>query len=218
MSSLAAAGPSWNGEPLREDTEPNPVSDYGRSKLEAEQAVRCSPLANNAVIVRPPVVYGPRDTDVLQVLRMVSRGLVFQIGRGDRYFSFVYVDDLVEGLIAAAWSQTAVGQTYYIANPEPVTWADFAQEAGQMMGRTVRTIAAPALLAELAGRVCGQVARIRGKPGIISRDKIREARHPYWVCDPSRAVRDFGFEPRTTLREGLSATLAWYRKAGWLRF
>ena len=66
VSSLAAIGPSEGHTAVEEDAEPHPVTDYGKSKLEAERIVRS--MAPDAVIVRPPVVYGPRDTDVFQLL------------------------------------------------------------------------------------------------------------------------------------------------------
>ena len=100
VSSLAAAGPSPDGTPLDEDALPHPVSHYGRSKLEGERVVR--EIKPDTVIVRPPVVYGPGDTGVFRILKSISRGWILQIGGGRRWFSAVYVDDLVDGLIRAA--------------------------------------------------------------------------------------------------------------------
>ncbi|MGB9606740.1 MAG: NAD-dependent epimerase/dehydratase family protein, partial [Bryobacteraceae bacterium] len=113
VSSLAAVGPSSDGSPLPEDCEPRPVSLYGRSKLEAERAVLCSGLAARAVIVRPPVVFGPRDTDVYQLLRMAARGWLPVTGGPEARFSVIYVEDLVEGLLAAACHESAAGRTYF---------------------------------------------------------------------------------------------------------
>ena len=107
VSSLAAMGPNTPGAPLTEDSEPHPISHYGRSKLEAERVVRR--LVPGAVIVRPPVVYGPRDTDVFQLLKSISKGLVLEISGGERWFSALYVKDLVEGLLAAAAAPAAAG-------------------------------------------------------------------------------------------------------------
>src|SRR5262249_17375 len=81
------------------DAEPRPVTHYGKSKLEAERAVRHS--LPDAVIVRPPVVYGPRDRDVFQLLKSISKGLVLEIAGGERGFSAIYVKDLCAGLVAA---------------------------------------------------------------------------------------------------------------------
>jgi len=80
VSTLAAIGPSRDGTPVDEDAQPRPLTDYGKSKLEAERTVRA--LAPDAVIVRPPVVYGPRDPAVFQLLKSVSRGWVLEIAGG----------------------------------------------------------------------------------------------------------------------------------------
>ena len=82
VSSLAAVGPSPDSSPLGEDAEPHPLTWYGRSKLAAEKAVRASSLSWRAVIVRPPLVYGPRDTDVFEVFRTVARGRLLRVGGG----------------------------------------------------------------------------------------------------------------------------------------
>ena len=74
VSSLAAAGPSPSGRPMTEDVAPVPISHYGASKLEGEIRLKHSLLASHSVIVRPAVVYGPRDTDVLEFFRMARRG------------------------------------------------------------------------------------------------------------------------------------------------
>ena len=81
VSSLAAAGPSTALRPLTEADAPRPISHYGRSKLAGEEAVRKSGIAERSVIVRPPVVYGPRDRDVLQVLSTISHGWMVEVGQ-----------------------------------------------------------------------------------------------------------------------------------------
>jgi len=62
------------------------------------------------------------------------------------------------------------------------------------------------------------MSRLRGKPGIVSRQKIIEARCRYWTCDPSRARQELGFQPARSLREGLEETLAWYKDSKWLKW
>jgi nucleoside-diphosphate-sugar epimerase len=61
-------------------------------------------------------------------------------------------------------------------------------------------------------------ARVTGKAGIISREKVTETLQPYWTCDTRLAATEIGFEARTSLDEGLEKTLAWYREAGWLKY
>jgi len=215
VSSLTAVGPS-SGVPLTEDAEPHPLSHYGRSKLEAEQMVRR--LVPDAVIVRPPVVYGPRDTDVFQLLKSISKGLVLEISGGERWFSAIYVRDLVEGFLAALRNPAAAGRTYFLSHPKPVSWRQLGASAARIMARTPRVITVPFPVAHAVG-ACAEIwARLTGKPGIISRDKIAEARCMAWTCDTARAARELGFVAPTALDTGLAATLAWYKEAGWLTY
>jgi len=218
VSSLAAAGPSPAGGTLTEADEPRPVSHYGRSKLAGEEAVRRSPLYERAVIVRPPVVYGPRDRDVYQVLRNVARGWMARVGAAPRRFSHIYVGDLVDGLMAAADRAGAGGGTFYLAHETAVSWDEFGAAAARLMGRRLRTLAIPEGAAFVLGLCAEWWSRLSGKPGILSRDKVREACCPGWVCDPGRARRELGFQASTGLEQGLRHTLDWYKEAGWLKF
>jgi nucleoside-diphosphate-sugar epimerase len=214
VSSLAAIGP---GSMVAEDSEPRPVSDYGRSKLEAERIVRAA--VPDAVIVRPPVVYGPRDTDVFQILKSVSRGMAVEIAGGDRWFSAIYVKDLVEGILAAARHPRAAGRTYFLAHPKPLTWRDLGAVAARIMGRKQpRAIRVPLSAAFAVGWCAETWSRITGKPGIISRAKVAEARWPSWTCSSERASAELGFQASTGLEDGLAQTLAWYKEAGWLNY
>ena len=214
VSSLAAAGPVTDGTEIDEETAPHPVSIYGRSKLAGEQAVRQA--LPGAVIVRPPVVYGPRDTDVLELLRGIGRGIDLRLGRGEKWFSAIYVTDLVQGMIAAAQCPAAAGRTYFLAHPEPVSWSRLAGAAAKLLGRTPRRIAAPPAAAYVIGWMAECWARVRGAPGIISRDKVREAACARWTCSCERARTELGFNAATPLEDGLARTVAWYRERQWL--
>lgn len=216
ISSLAAIGPSPSLAPLDEDAAPHPLTWYGRSKLAAEEAVLASPLAARAVILRPPVVYGPRDTDVFEVFRSVAKGTILLIGRGESWFSYLHVKDLADAVWRAVTADAAAGRTYFVANPEPVSWTAFARAAATIMGRRLRPIRVPFSLAYAAGWCAEGAARLRGKPGIVSRQKILEARCPYWTCDPARARRELDFEAAHSLYAGVQETLAWYKDSKWL--
>jgi nucleoside-diphosphate-sugar epimerase len=214
VSSLAAMGPSQDGAPVREDAEPHPLTHYGKSKLEAERVVR--ELEPNAVIVRPPVVYGPRDRDVFQLLKSISRGMVLEIAGGERWFSAIYVKDLCEGLVAAARSPRAAGRAYFLAHARAISWSEFGAAAAKILRRTPTVVRVPVPMAYAAG-ACAEVwARVTRKPGIVSREKVREALCAAWTCDTRRASEELEFTAPTAIAEGLAETLAWYREAGWL--
>jgi nucleoside-diphosphate-sugar epimerase len=214
VSTLAAIGPSRDGTPVDEDAQPRPLTHYGQSKLEAERTVFA--LAPDAVIVRPAVVYGPRDTDVFQVLRSISKGWALEIAGGERWFSAIYVGDLVDGLLAA--SRGAPGRAYFLAHSKPVSWSELSATAARIMARRPRVVRVPPSVAYAVG-CCAEVwSHVTRKPGIISREKVAEARCRWWTCDTRRAAAELGFEARTPLATGLAETLAWYKEAAWLRY
>ena len=214
VSTLAAIGPSRDGTPVNEDAQPRPLTDYGKSKLEAERTVRA--LAPGAVIVRPPVVYGPRDTDVFQLLRSISKGWILEIAGGERWFSAIYVRDLVEGLLAA--TRGAPGRAYFLAHPQPVSWSGLGAAAARIMARRPRVVRVPPSVAYAVGLAAEAWAHITRQPGIISREKVAEARCRWWTCDTRRAAAELGFVARTPLATGLAETLAWYKEAAWLKY
>jgi len=216
VSSLAAVGPSPDGVPVTEDSEPHPLSHYGRSKLEAEQVVRA--FLPDAVILRPPVVYGPRDTGVFQVIQPLSHGVAVEIAGGERWLSVVYVRDLVEGLLAASASPQAAGRTYFLAHPQPVSWSQLAGTAARLMGRRTRLLRIPVSAARAVGYAAEFWSRVSRKASVLSRDKIREAECLTWTCDSRRAAAELNFQAHTPLEIGLAATLRWYKEAGWLHF
>ena len=153
MSSLAAVGPARGGPSITEDSTPLPLSHYGRSKLHAEAVVHAYQDRVPAVICRFPAVYGPRDTVVLKLFKMVARGFALTIGPWDRQVSVVYVDDAVEGLLAAARTRGAVGKTYNLAHPEPLTWGCFVRTIGKALGRSPRQVAVPVAAAQGAAPI-----------------------------------------------------------------
>ncbi|HKH83604.1 MAG TPA: NAD(P)-dependent oxidoreductase, partial [Gemmatimonadales bacterium] len=87
VSSLAAAGPSQRGSPLTGEEPGRPVTAYGRSKLAAEQSLKESSLP--WTIVRPPIVYGPRDREILKVFRLARLRIAPVFGDGGQELSAV---------------------------------------------------------------------------------------------------------------------------------
>jgi dihydroflavonol-4-reductase len=216
VSSLAAIGPSSDGTPVSDDAEPHPLTHYGKSKLEGERIVRA--LVPDAVIVRPGVVYGPRDTDVLELFRSISMGFVLEISGGERWFQAIYVKDLADGLLAAARTPQAGGRAYFLAHSKPASWSELSSAAARIMQKRTRVLRIPSPLAYAVGGVAEVCSRFTRKPGIISREKVREAQCGHWTCDTRRAAQELGFEAQTPLELGLAQTLAWYKEAGWLKY
>lgn len=214
VSSMAAVGPTAKGRPLRGDEVPRPVTAYGRSKLAAEQFVTASRLAWS--IVRPPMVYGPHDREVLKVFRLARLGIAPVLGDGTQELSAVYGADLADALIAAGTSAATARRAYYACHPEIFSGADMARAVGQAMGRSPAVIRVPALIGRGVLMVTGAVARIAGRTTILTADKANEFFQPAWTGDPEPLARDTGWRATRDLRSGLEETYRWYRTAGWL--
>jgi nucleoside-diphosphate-sugar epimerase len=214
VSSMAAAGPSAPGRPHTGQEPPQPVTHYGRSKLAGEEEVRRSSLP--WTILRPSMVYGPRDKEVLKVFKLARWGVAPVFGSGAQELSAVIGEDLARALVAAAVTDLAVGRTYYPCHPEIFTSRAFAQAAGQAVGRNVATPGVPEWLARGLLSLTGAAARLANQATILNADKANEFFQPAWTGDPAALTQDTGWEAQHDLTSGVTLTAAWYRAAGWL--
>jgi nucleoside-diphosphate-sugar epimerase len=215
VSSLAAAGPAPRDNPAREGDPPAPVSEYGRSKLAGEEEVR-NACKSDAVILRPPAVYGPRDPAFLPLFKAVRAHVLPLFGGGRLALSLVFVKDLAEAVATCLTHPAARGKTFYVASPEITTSRGLAGEIASEM--KTWTLPLPLPTAAL-WPVCAfqeTISRLTGRPGVLSRQKYAELRAPGWVCDPGLLRRELGFACATGLKDGIPETAAWYRREGWL--
>lgn len=224
-SSLAVAGPMPEGRPVVEDDPPTPVSVYGQSKLAGEEAVRRHGNKLDLTIVRPPIVYGPRDKDFFEVFKMASRGLALKPGLfHSKRYSIIHVDDLGHSLALAlekgknVENLTSGEGVYYVSDGGVYAWDELIHHAAQALGKeNTFVMPVPEGLSWPVGLVSELAARLTGKPQIVSIDKIREMAGPGFACFIDKARDDFGYEPRWELGDGLAHTARWYLDNRWLR-
>lgn len=208
VSSLAAAGPSpGNG----------PVSDYGRSKLRAEEETLRFREKFPVVIVRPSAVYGPRDTDVFELFQWASRGLIIDLRGGERFLNWCHVEDAADALVLAGERSVASGGIYCIAEDRIYSTTEFHQALLRSGGVRARIVKVPVWMGYAIGALSEAAGFLRGKATIMSRQKIREAVQRAWTCDLGKSSSDLGFTARISLEQGLERTWKWYRDHKWLR-
>ncbi len=216
ISSQAAAGPSFPGD-MKDETAPNhPLTDYGKSKLQADLLAQEFMPQLPVTILRPPTVYGPRDTDVFEVFKNVKAGINLKVGTHDPVVSIIHVFDLARGIILAAGHPRAAGEIYNICNEEPCVWSEVVSILQKVMDKKVWNIPIPFALAYGVGGVMELAGKISGKPGILSRQKIREVNAGYWVFSSKKIKEHLGFTAEIPLEEGLRETYRWYVENGWL--
>jgi nucleoside-diphosphate-sugar epimerase len=214
VSSLAAGGPAEAGRPRTEGEPSRPVTAYGRSKLAGEELVRASGIP--WTIIRPPAVYGPRDAEMFRLFRAASLGVGAVFGEGDQELSLVYGPDLAEAIAAAGHSEATVGRTFYAAHPETIRSGELARTIGKAMSRDVRVIRIPVAAGRAMLQVTGAVAKLAGRPTILTPDKGNELFQPAWTCDPTALTDATGWRATHDILAGARRTAEWYRERGWL--
>jgi nucleoside-diphosphate-sugar epimerase len=216
ISSQTAAGPSPGKIPVTEDAPPHPITTYGESKLAAEEACRKSAGTIPITIVRPPAVYGPRDKDVFEFFKTMSKGLQPVVGFGEKYVSLIHVSDLVRGIVLAGEGGRSPGQTYFISSRTVYGWREVGDITQHVLGRRAIRVRIPQLGVYIVSAFAELFALFSPKPALINFEKARDMVQDYWTCDASKAKRDFGFEQEISLEEGIRNTITWCKERGWL--
>lgn len=217
LSSLAASGPAGSVSGINEETSCHPITDYGKTKLEAEEVLRNYFERVPITILRPPPVYGPRDEGLLVYFQAVSYGLLPRFNPR-RYVSIIYVRDLVNEMLKAAQHPRCSGGTYFVANQKPYALnalSDIIKDA-VCNGRGVCPVPLPDILIRNLGAVFEAVADLRGQVTIFNRQKALELTQNYWVCRTDKARKDWGLTTETPLEKGIKETAEWYRRNKWL--
>ena len=189
------------------------LSMYGASKERAERLVMASGL--DWTIVRPPAIYGPRDGEMLDLFKVARRGFVPMPQREGRA-SYIHVDDLARLLLELVPGGDAVsGRIFEPDDGRHNGWShrEIARAIGWAVGRRPLVVhLSPPVLA-LAGRLSRRFLGSRAK---LTPDRASYMSHPDWVSSPAAKVPDTIWKPEIPTREGLKATVAWYRSNDWL--
>jgi dihydroflavonol-4-reductase len=212
VSSLAVAGP---GESVDETTPCAPISLYGKSKREGEEAIWRLRDRIPVTVIRPPVVYGPRDFGLYDLYRTLSKGLRPEIG-GPKRISIVHVRDLVAGIVAAAEAPAAANEVFYLANEAAVEISDVMGMVQRSLGKRALRVGIPDRVVRFLGGVVEDAASLVGKRSMFGRDKALEMTQKAWCCSPAKAARLLGWRAAQPLERGMADAVAWYRSQGLL--
>ena len=226
ISSVAAAGPSAVHSVRREADSCAPVSHYGSSKRAGELAAELWADAVPTTIVRPGIVFGPRDRGLLPVFQSLRRMRTHLIaGLQSPRLSMIYVSDLIELiLLAAERGKRLAGRrngdaqgVYFACDEEYPTYAELGRIVRPMLDRPrALMLAVPLPVAQMMAGASDVVSQVRRRPDMFGLDKIREASVDSWACSPKRAQKELGFQAPQGLRDRLQQTVDWYREHEWL--
>jgi nucleoside-diphosphate-sugar epimerase len=170
---------------INEDHVTRPIGQYSIMKLAGEWLVKDYAARTDMkyTILRPSAVYGPRDVEdrvVSRFLLTAMRGGVLQVNGSDEYLDFTHIDDASTGIVQAVSSDRAANNTYNIARGHSHSLLD---------------------VANLTVAIAGQ-----GTVQVCDKDKNFPSRG---TLDIALARRDFGFDPRINVEQGLEQYWHW---------
>lgn len=202
-----------------EDSPTNPYLAYGESKLEAERLVQRVHQRGDleTVILRPPWFYGPHQPERQTTwLRTVRRGRFPLVGDGTNRRSMVFTGNLVHGLLRAEVASAAPGNAYWIADAEPYAMSDVLETVRRALeAEGLPVSGSQRRLPRLAGVVAEKVDRALQSTGrYVQAIHVLGELKDTIACDISRARREIGYDPPTSLLEGMRESIRWCRANG----
>jgi nucleoside-diphosphate-sugar epimerase len=212
VSSLAVAGP---GEQVDETTPCSPISLYGKSKWEGESEVWKRRGRTPVTVIRPPVVFGPRDFGLYDMYRTVAKGIRPEIG-GRKVISMIHVRDLAEGIVRAGEAPEGANEAFYLANEAAVEISAVLALIQRVLGTRALRVGIPDRVVRFLGAVVEDGARLAGKRTMFGRDKALEMTQKAWCCSPAKAARLLGWRAAISLEQGMAETATWYKSQGLL--
>lgn len=223
VSSMAAGGPSVGLSPKTENETNHPVSMYGESKLRGELYLDELKDQLPFIVVRPPLVYGPRDKNIFLFFKTIQKQwmplMPSRTPTGHKYYSAIHVDDLIQILIKsldAPDSVFASGERFNSSDGQIYTQERiFSLIAEELQVKPIRVKVPGFLVAALAsgGTLLG---KMMNKNLPLNKDKLNELNPDYWIVSSQKAFDQFHFKPKYTMESGIPQTVAWYKIHGWL--
>lgn len=215
ISSLAAIGPlnTLDGI-ITEDTLPNPVTAYGKSKLLAEENLKAFSSLNYSIL-RPTGVYGPRDKDIFIFFKQVAKGIEPYIGNIEQKFSFIYVTDVATAALSALYSKDNQ-KTYNLSDGRYYDRYELGKLIKETLNLKTVKFHLPVNFVKIIAIIAEKYSSLKHEAAVLNIEKLNELTAVNWYCDISKAKNGLDFSPAYDLKAGVSETLNWYKTNKWL--
>ncbi len=185
------------------------LSPYAASKRLGEDVLAAAAGDMEWTALRPPAVYGPGDKELLPLFRWIGRGIAPILGSSNARFSLLYVEDLAEAAVRWLDCRTVERCVFELhdGHPNGYAWRDVVDTMARMHAKSVVSLRVPTIILRFLAGLNVMAARVFGYAPMLTPGKIREIRHPNWVCDNDAFRRVTGWSPKVSLEEGLRRTL-----------
>ena len=193
-----------------EATPLKPDNIYGITKAEGEAVVRSYFDRLPCTIIRISETYGPGDRRLLKLFKAVAKGVFFMVGRGQNIHQLIYVDDLAEGILAAASHEEAIGETFLLAGEERLSSNEMVAAIAAAVGAKQKKWRAPLWPFMLLASILEFTLRPLGIQPPLHRRRMDFFTKSFRLST-AKANAILGFEARTSFAEGTRRTAQWYR-------
>jgi len=188
------------------------LSNYAASKRAGEDVVR--EVYPSALVVRPPAIYGPGDTETLGLFELAAKSPVLPVLSPDSRIAMIHVQDAAAKLVAFCRRPVSGLVELSDVRRGGYTWSEIMTAAGRAMNRSPRLIRLPNTALLLVGNLADAWSLASNNPSVFGLGKARELLHNDWSL--SSAPMSEGVPSVFGLSDGFSQTVAWYREQGWL--
>jgi nucleoside-diphosphate-sugar epimerase len=217
MSSLASHGPAdfQINQVITEDPSFHPVTDYGRSKKQAEDFITA--FSNFPyMILRPTAVFGPREKDFLTVYKTIQSGLEIYMGGKNQLLSFIYVHDLVK-IVYLALESSYNRRAYCVSDGQVYPIETYNSVIKSVLDKKTIKFVLPLKIVETIAAISERISKARGKVSILNKDKVNELKARSWACDISALEKELNFRPDYSLEEAIRETINWNKEKNLLK-
>lgn len=212
MSSISAIGPSRDGNPLDETALAKPIDIYGQSKLLAEKTA-FDFIKNSGmpiVILRPPMIFGPRDFEMLKLFKMVKKGFFPICGSKHGHFEFCYVGNLAQACLLAEKKGT-IGEIYHVSNGQSYTLREVLKAISEAEQVNLSPFCFPNFLMAAGGLSMELLGKIFNFHPPFSMNTVKWMSANFWISDMSKIKKELNYLPKYSLEEGIIKTVKWYQ-------
>ena len=194
-----------------------PGDGYQRTKLEGELWLARFAAEHGLphCVIRPGPIFGPGDTRLLKIFRMVNRGVLLILGKGNCMYHLVHVDDLTDIILLAGISEKAQSQVMIAVGDEPISLEAMSRIIAHQLNKSVRTVRLPLWPFYLASDICTTICRPLGLQPPIYRRRV-DFYTKDRVFDNSKVKRLLDYEFQFDNKRGIEQTTLWYRHNGLL--
>jgi nucleoside-diphosphate-sugar epimerase len=209
-STIGVYGAALNGE-IDEETAPHPNNIYGVTKLEGEKLALHYSDRLPVSVIRISETYGPGDGRLLKLFKAIDKRRFFLIGKGQNLHQLIYVDDLVEALMAAAERREAIGKSIVVAGQERLTTADMCRTIADGIGVPLSKFRLPMWPFLTAAILMEKTLSPLGIQPPLHRRRLDFFRKSFFFSQ-KMASEILRFAPTTDFNAGVHATAKWYRE------